>query len=147
MHRRDHEVELREDAVGVIERAVGEDVALGTCQHGDPGMPRLDRADPLDVSDQLVGSEAAGHACRGAVVGDGHVLVAAAFRRLHQLLDRVVAVACLGVAVKVTANVRELEQSRQLPGERRFDLSRVLETADTPVMPVTDGWLSKRRPS
>ena len=126
MHRADHEVEPGQHLVRVVQRAVGQDVALAPGEHGDARVLRLDGSDLRDVSGQLLRVEAAGDPRRGAVVRDRHVLVPARLRRRHERLDRVVAVGGVGVAVQVAAHVAELDEPRELAPRGGLDLARVL---------------------
>ena len=93
---RDHPVELLEQVVVVVERAVRQDVRLGAGEHLDP-VRHVERPDALDLAAQLVGRDVVAEAVRGRVVGDRDVLVAALARRGRHLLDRVAAVGGDGV--------------------------------------------------
>ena len=112
MHARHDPVELLEQLVVVVERAVGEHVHLGARQQRE--ALELHAAHALDLAQQLVGRHVVAEAVAGRVVGDRDVLVAALAGRLGHLLDRVAAVRGDRVHVQVAADVAELDQLRQL---------------------------------
>ena len=86
MDARDDPVELGENLVVVVERAVRKHVDLAAGEQLDPFD--LGRPDPLDVLAQPVGGEVIAEAEAGGVVGDRQVLVARVARGDRHLLDR-----------------------------------------------------------
>jgi hypothetical protein len=85
-----HPVELLEHLVRVVERTIGQDVALGAREHGDPEVRQ--RADLLQAPQQGVGLHVVSEAVGGGVVGDRHVVVAELARGACHLLHARVAV-------------------------------------------------------
>ena len=77
VHGGQHDVELGQHLVGEVERAVGQDVALGAGQDADAEARLQRRGWPRDLRAQLLHAEAAGDRRRARVVGDDDVLVAA----------------------------------------------------------------------
>ena len=111
VHGRHHDVELAQLLVGEVEGAVGEDVALGAGQDADREA-RLQGADGRALGTQLVDAEAAGDGERARVIRHDDVLVAARLGRLHQALQRVMAVRPVGVGVQVAAQGGDGDQRR-----------------------------------
>jgi hypothetical protein len=120
----DH-VQLGQHLVGEVERAVGQDVALGAGQDPD-AVAGLERPDLPELLAELLGAEAAGDRRRAGMVGDDDVLVAARLRGGDQRLERVVAVRPVGVRVEVAPDVADLEQRREAPRQGGLDLPSVL---------------------
>ena len=118
-----HPVELGEQVVVVVERAVGQDVDLGAGEQPKAATPRVERPHLLNPLRQPLRGDVVAEAVAGGVVGDREVGVAAAPRRLGHLLERVVAVGDRGVAVEVAPNVLQGDQLRQLAVGGRRDLA------------------------
>ena len=115
VHAGDHPVELAQQLVLVVERAVGQDVDLAAREQLDPLHARVGLAHELDLAAQLLRRDVVAEAVAGRVVGDRQVLVSAGARRQRHLLDRVVAVGGDRVAVQVAADVRQLDQPGNVP--------------------------------
>jgi hypothetical protein len=126
MHGPDHEVELAQHGGGVVQRAVGEDVALAPGEDRDPGVLRLERADLAHVLAQLLDREAAGHTGRTAVVGDEDIVVAAGPRRVDERVEARPAVGGARVAVEIAPDVLERHEVGQAARQRDLDLTQIL---------------------
>ena len=105
VHARDQPVELGQQLVLVVERAVGQDVDLAAREQLDALDRRVCLAHELDLATQLLGRDVVAEAVRGGVVGDREVLIAPLAGGQRHLLDRVVAVGGDRVAVQVAADV------------------------------------------
>ncbi len=128
VHRRDDEVEGGEGVLVVVERAVGEDVALDALQEEDPApgpfgvhaidlgvlLPDAGRLQPPGIGGRLAVVRDA-HPCDRVRVGPGGVLLEAGR-----------AVAPVGVHVGDAADVPAGEELRECPRLRRGDLPHVL---------------------
>ena len=124
--RHQHHVQLGQHLVFQVQLPAGQDVHLHAAQDPDLRMTLLDLVYLLPLLPQLRRVQPAGHGQRLAVVGHGEVLVAARHTALEHLLDGLFAVGPGGVHLEVAADVLERDELRQLPGERRLDLTPVL---------------------
>jgi hypothetical protein len=124
VQRGHHPVELGQQLVVVVERAVGKHVDLGPGEQTQPVEAGVDLAHALGVAAQLTGGYVVAEAVRGRVVRDRQVLVAALERGTGHLLDGVASVGGSGVAVQVAADVLEANQ----PGQRTFPSGAQLAT-------------------
>ena len=102
---------LRQQLVGLVERAVVEDVHLDPLEQGERSPPGagqvvVDRLDDAELAGQPLGAEAVGHREARRVVGEHEVLVAELDRGERHLLDRRPAVGPVGVGVQVAAQLR-----------------------------------------
>ena len=109
----DDDVHLREDVVGEIEVAFGEDVDFDSGEDRDAVDFLVGFANALDVFDGALVVEAVGEGQVLGVVGDGHVLIAARFRGLGHFFDGVPAVGFDGVHVHVALQVLLRDQRGQ----------------------------------
>ena len=122
-----HPVELLEQVLLVVERAVGEDVHLRPGEQPEAALGgAVVVGDLLDPLAQLIGGDVVAEPVARRVVGHRQVGVAALARRLGHLLERVAPVRERRVAVQVAAQVADLDQLRQLAGRRRGDLAAAL---------------------
>ena len=112
--RADNPVELGEQVVVVVGRAVGQDVRLGADQQLEAVQRRVELADLLDLRAQRVGRHVVAEAVRRRVVGDRQVLEPALTRRGRHLLDGVAPVRQRRVAVQVALEVVLRDQLRDL---------------------------------
>ena len=113
VHAGDHPVERSQQLVGVVERAVGADVHLGAGQQPESApalVPLADLADPLP--EPLLG-DVVTETVTGRVVGYRHVGVAAGATGFRHLLQRVASVGERRVAVKLAADIAELDKLRE----------------------------------
>ena len=110
VQRQLHPVELREDVVREVERAVADDVALDPAEHAEGRELLVHRGDLLGLPAQIVAVEAWHDAHRTGVVADRKVLVAERPRRLGHLADGCAAVGRIRVAVEVAADPIEREK-------------------------------------
>ena len=124
--RRDDQVELGEQLVGIVERAVRPDVALGAGEHADSRMATPGCPDAPHVRAHLAWRETACHPRRRTVIGHRDVFVAPRVRRVHERVDRRGSVGRLRVTVQVAPDVLEAHEHREPAGAGRLDLSRVL---------------------
>ena len=102
---RDDPVQLLQQLVVVVGRAVGQDVGLGPDQHLDPVEPVVDPADQLDLALQPVGRDVVAEPVRCRVVGDRDVLQPALERGPRHLLGGVAPVGGDRVHVQVALQV------------------------------------------
>ena len=101
----DPQVEPRQQLVGLVERAVVEDVDLDPLEQGEAGAAEVlvDGVDDVELAGQPLGAQAVGDGQPGRVVGEHEVVVAELDGRERHLLDRRAAVGPVGVGVQVTA--------------------------------------------
>ena len=100
-----HQVELGEDVVRVVERAVGQDVDLAAGEHVDAVRVGLGNvADLGGVGPYALDGQPVRLRLRAAVVGERNGVEAAADGFLHHAGDREAAVARRGVAVELGAD-------------------------------------------
>ena len=105
----DDPIELGEKFVFVVEAAIGEDVDFAAGEDEDAFDLFGDGVDGFDVVEEAVGAEAVGLELRFGVVGDGAVLVAAAFAFGDHFFDGAGAVGGGGVHMEVATDVGEFE--------------------------------------
>jgi len=101
VHAGDHDIELREDRVAVVERAVLQDVDLDA---GEDAERRQQLVEPGHVGQllrQTLGTEAVGDGEPRRVIGEHHVLVPQRNRRAGHRLDGGAAVAPPAVHVQI----------------------------------------------
>jgi hypothetical protein len=103
---RDHDVELLEDRVGIVERPVAQDVALGTAQDAD-GDALLDAGDLVPLAAEAIDVEAPRIGRARGVIGDRQVAQPQALGGSSHLLDGVAAVGRDRVAVDGPLDVLE----------------------------------------
>jgi hypothetical protein len=110
---RDHDVELLEDRVGIVERPVAQDVALGTAQDAD-GDALLDAGDLVPLAAEAIDVEAPRIGRARGVIGDRQVAQPQALGGSSHLLDGVAAVGCglnlAGVLAQLGCNAGEPER-------------------------------------
>ena len=116
VQRGDDPVELVQQVVGQVERAVAHDVDLAARQQFEAGERLADALDGLELAAHVVGLEADAHADAGRVVGDRDVVVPVCLRGLDEIEQRVLAVAPVAVGVQVAAQVGRPRRAR---AERR----------------------------
>ena len=126
VHRGDHEVEGGQHLVGIVHRAVSQDVSLDAFE--DPHVRKLllHRGDLGVLRPDAVFFQAVRVEGRLAVVGDADVAIPKRSRRPHHLLQRRRAVAVDGVRVEDPLDLPRLEQHRQAPALSQFDLPMAL---------------------
>ena len=140
-----HPVELVEDVVGQVERAVGQDVALRAAQDPERRDDLVGGGDLLRLPAERGRVEAVHGADGRRVVADRQVLVAAVARRLRHLEHRRLAVRPGRMAVEVAAHVRQLDELRRLVAERQLaQLGRQPGDAQQPVDARLVGRLRQR---
>ena len=126
VHGGDHPVEALEQLVGVVERAVREDVALGADQDLDALEALVERVDLVDPPLELLRRDVVAEAVRGRVVGDRDVLQPALARRQRHLLGGLQTVRRGRVHVQVALEVGERHQLGQRVLARRLELAAAL---------------------
>ena len=119
-----HEVALGEHFVRIIERTVGENVALGAGQDCHALDPPVGGTDVLEVLELPRDAQPVGDGAALGMVADGDVLVAAPAGGAGHFLDGVGAVAGHRVHVQVAAEVVEGEQLAS--GQLGVELAAVL---------------------
>lgn len=126
--RGDHEIELLEEGIREVERAVGEDIDLGPLEEAE--ALRFERAvegvDLLHLPAQAVGGEAAGVFHALGVVADRNIGIAHADAVVGDLAQGERPVARVGVDVEVALDVAVIEDGREAVGEGELDLAAVL---------------------
>ena len=105
-----HPLELGEDVVREVERAVREDVALAAAEDPERRQHLVRGRDLLGLAPEVVGVEPRDDADVAGVVADRQVLVAERLRGAPHLLDGRLPVRGGRVDVEVAADVAELEQ-------------------------------------
>src|SRR5437868_4499924 len=113
MHRGDDVIQLSQDFVGKIKRAIAEDVAL------DPGEEleifefgiQFPNARELDAQTRFIESARLDRAA--AVIGDPEILQAEFLRSRRHLFERVAAIARRGVAMESAAQILRLDEARK----------------------------------
>ena len=127
VQRGDDPVELVQQVVGQVERAVAHDVDLAARQQLEAVERLADAVHRLDLAAHVVGLEADAHAHAAGVVGDRDVLVSARPHGLDEIEQRVLAVAApVAVQVQVAAQVAGSTSSGRLVGARELELAVVL---------------------
>ena len=124
VHRGHDAVELGQDVVGIIERPVGQDVALGPLEQPEcPGVALVPRVDCRPLLMHALDAQSARVAGGSRMIGDAQVLQPRGSGRLGHLLQGRAAVAPVGVAMKRAAQVGSLDQTRQLAPRRGLNLA------------------------
>ena len=113
-----HPVELGQQVVGQVERAVAADVALGSAQEAERRELLVGGRDLLGLAAHAVGVEPGDGADADRVVADRQVLVAAVAGGSAHLEDRRPAVRPGRVAVQVAADVGHLDELGRLRTRR-----------------------------
>jgi hypothetical protein len=103
VHAGDHDIELAQQVVPLIERAVLEDVDLDAGQDAERGELGVQPADELELRAQQLGGQPGGHGQPRRVVGERDPLVTDVAGRLGHLLGRAAAVGPVRVRVAVPA--------------------------------------------
>jgi hypothetical protein len=103
MHAGDHDIELAEQVVPLIKRAVIEDVDLDAGQDAERGELAVQPADELELRTEQLSGQAGGHGQPRRVVGERDPLVADSAGRLGHLLGRAAAVRPVRVRMAVPA--------------------------------------------
>ena len=135
-----HPVELGEDVVGQVERAVGEDVALASAQDAERSECLVGGRDLLGLTAQVVRIEARHDADRSRVVADRQILVPALERSFCHLEHRRLAVRCGRVNVQVAADVVDSEQILgRIGGVELPQLRRAVRAAECGVQLLLGG--------
>ena len=106
------EVEAFEDAFREVERAVFEDIHLSALEKNDAIERFVEPIDRANLASEPLRVEAMRNREAPAVIGDGHVLVAARAGGFRQTLQRVMPIARVRVAVEVAANLLQGDQAR-----------------------------------
>ena len=106
VHARDDHVDALEHVVGVVERAVFEDVDLDAGEDPERRELLVELGDDVELLEQPLARQPVGDREAGRVVGEREVLVAEVARLLGHRADRVAAVGPVGVAVQVAAQLR-----------------------------------------
>ncbi len=100
-----NKVERCQDFVWVVERAIGQNVALDAMQDADAKSALVERLDGGTLLGDAFDAEASSIGCALAVVADGDVLESQLCRSPCHFLEGVLAVAPIGVDVQHTAHV------------------------------------------
>ena len=117
VHAGDHHVELAEQVVALVERAVVEDVDFDSGQDAKRGQLGVEPADEFELCPQALSRQAARHGQPRRVIGQRDPFVPETAGRLGHLLRRAAAVRPVGVRVAITAQRRA--QARP-PARRRL---------------------------
>ncbi len=126
VHRPHHQIQVREHAVGQIERAVGEDIHLDAFEHPDSGQFGVEPIDFVDLQFQAPRIEAVRQAQPARMLGDRQVAQAARAGGKRHVPHAAVPIARLGMHVQIPAQIIELDQPRQLACARRLDFAAIL---------------------
>src|SRR5690606_21136957 len=110
VHRRDQEVELRQDVIGIVELAVGEDVTLDPLEPQNAVVGGVELVDLVPLAAPVIGLHSTSIRGGARVIGDSDPLAAGVAARERELRYRVGAVRVAGVTVQEAAQVRTLEQ-------------------------------------
>ena len=124
VHRADDEVESLQHLRRVVECAVLEDVRFHPLEHADPIETRIDRVYLGPLALEVIGAQPAGICRRLAVIRDADVAVALFPAGERQLLNRVGAVAVVGVAVQEPGEVGRSSSRGSAPRAARTISSR-----------------------
>jgi hypothetical protein len=114
VHRRLHPLELIEDVVRQVERAVGEDVALAAAQHAERRELIVRGGDLFGLTAKVVGVEAGDDPNVTRVVADRDVLIPERACRFGHFEHGRLPVRPHRVHVQVTADRRLLDERRRL---------------------------------
>ena len=126
MDRGDDVIELGQDFVVEIERAVAENVALDAGEEPEVFEFAIELSDRRDLRAQPRGIESARLDRAAAVIGDAEILQAELLRRRGHFLERIVAVARGGVAMESAAQIFRFDQARQRSRGGGLELAAVL---------------------
>ncbi len=119
MHARDHDVDLREQFLGTVERAVVEDVDLDAGEDAERRHLLVQAGDDVDLLAEPVGGESVRDRQARRMVGEREVLVPERPGALRHHLDRVAAVGPVGVDVQVALQLRTQRVARFGAGRLR----------------------------
>jgi hypothetical protein len=136
---RHHDVELGQQLLVLVERAVGQDVDLDAREDAERRQALVERPHLVELAAQALGREAPGDGEAGRVVGEHHVLVAEAHGRPGHRLDGGAAVGPRRVQVAVA-----LERRPQLGTRTQGDLGVLLERGDVLGDPAGECLLDDR---
>jgi len=125
MHGGDDVIQLSQDFVGKIKRAIAEDVAL------DPGEEpevfefgiQFPNARELDAQPRFIESARLDRAA--AVIGDPEILQAEFLRRRGHFFGRIATIARRGVAMESAAQILRLDEGRKFSRGRSFKFAAV----------------------
>ncbi len=115
MNRADDEVEPCEYVIGEVEAPVVEDVHLDRAQEPKAVEALVEPGDFVHLTCEPVLVEPVGHGEALGMVAHRQILVAKGLCRLGHLLEAKAPVACVGVGVKVAADVVEGDELRHAP--------------------------------
>ena len=121
------DVELRQDLIAVIERAIRADFHFSALQKADRiSQIDLQRLDLGALTRYILQAQAAGDPQAARMIGNGEHLQAARPCRQGHLPDRRAAIAPGGVAVQLRAALTWFDQGGQAASQRGLDLAAVL---------------------
>ena len=126
VHGGDHDVEPRKNRVRQVEASVGKNIELNALQQGDSVELLPDALHLVDLLCEPRAVEPMRHGYAPAVIGYGDVFVAPPLRGCGHFGDRDSSVGPVGMNVKVTFDVIERNEIRQMCLLRRRDLAAIL---------------------
>src|SRR6516225_5302777 len=126
MNAGQHDVELTQNLIRVIELAIPEDVHLGACPDLDALHVLPCRLNQLDILERPLFVQAVGNSYRLGMVGNKDVAVAQPLGGSGHLFHTVAAVRSRGMHLQIAADIGEFHEPRQLALLGSFHLAQVL---------------------
>src|SRR4051812_32379716 len=121
----DDEIQLRKNFVFKIERAVTQNVALDAGENPEAGESLVEILDRGHLRFQPIKIESVRLNRAAAVIRDAEILQTELLRRRRHFFERVMSIARISVAMKCSAQIRELDQARQFSGSRRLKFAAI----------------------
>lgn len=126
MDRADGVVELLEKSVGVIERAVRQDVDLARFQNAKAPQAPVHLVDKADLLPKVLDGHAARDLQALRMIADSDIVITQFARGLGHVLDRIAAVAGNCMRMQIAAYIGACDEIRKLAGLRLPDLVATL---------------------
>src|SRR5262245_1490016 len=104
-----HKIELREQLIRIIKRAVLPDVDFGARENTDIGEPEVKRAAFIGMFYEIFIGKTSRHAQGLGMIGDRKVLVTTLPRSFHHFFSGVLSVGPSRMHVKIAADVLKLD--------------------------------------
>ncbi len=122
-----HVIEPGQHIVGIVERAIRQDIALGSFEDVELAAEGLvELVDLRPLRPDALDTQPAGIARRSRMVGDSQVLQATIARCRRHFRERGRSIAPVGVAMKGTGQIVELDEFGEIPRFRGIDLAGIL---------------------
>src|SRR5471032_989685 len=125
MYRTDDDIELLQDCIGPIERAVLENVDLAAAQYANLWDAFLNVRNFVPLAPEPIDVEPVRVVSRAGMIGDGDEPGSKRLCRPDHLLQRLFPVRPRGVAMHKALHVRDLYELWQRSARGQFDLPRV----------------------